>query len=97
MRAMYSFTNRTKESLAECDILRVSISERRAKMESTKAVLKITEGADKGHTVVEIKSHWNTDHECQACGKDFSGNNAAIVILDNGNEALICSDCAEQL
>jgi len=66
-------------------------------MENTKAILKITEGKDKGHTVVKIKSRWNTDHECQACGKDFAGNDAAVVLLDNGNEALICSKCAEQL
>ena len=38
-----------------------------------------------------------TEGKDKACGKDFAGNDAAVVLLDNGNEALICSKCAEQL
>jgi len=59
-------------------------------------MIKIIEGKNRGHIVVKIKSRCDTSHECQACGKDFSGNNAALVELDNGNDAIICVSCAEK-
>ena len=59
--------------------------------------MKTIEGKNKGYTIVKIKSRWDTSHECQACGKDFSGKNSALVDLDNGNTAIICALCAEKI
>jgi len=60
-------------------------------------MIKTIEGKNKGHTVVKIKSRWDTSHECQACGKNFAGKNAALVELDNDNTAIICASCAEKI
>ena len=61
-------------------------------------MIRTTEGRNKGHIVVKIKGdHWDTSHECQVCGKDFSGTNAALVELDNGQNAIICSECADKI
>ena len=55
------------------------------------------EGKNKGHTAIKIKSRWDTSHECQACGKGFVGKNSALVELDNGQDAIICSECADKV
>jgi len=66
--------------------------------ERGETMLKITEGSNKGQTVVKIKSRWDTtSHECQACNKNFAGENAALVELANGNTAIICSECADKI
>ena len=55
----------------------------------------ITKGSNKGHNVVKIKSRWDTSHECQSCRENFSGKDAALVELDNGNDAIICASCVK--
>ena len=61
-------------------------------------MLRTTEGKNKGHIVVKIKGdRWDTTHECQVCGKDFAGKNSALVELDNGQDAIICSECADKV
>jgi len=62
-----------------------------------KGMLQTTEGTSKGHSVVRIIKRCDTEHECQVCGKDFSGKNAALVELDNGQDAIVCSECADKV
>ena len=59
--------------------------------------MQITEGSQRGHCVRRIISRWDTTHECQVCNKDFAGNNAVLVELDNEQQGIICADCAEKL
>lgn len=46
--------------------------------------------------IATIKSYWNTSHECERCDKSFCGAGAALVILKNGRDRIICSDCVNQ-
>jgi len=46
--------------------------------------------------ILEIKSRWDTSHECERCDKSFCGVGAALVLLKNGKERIICMVCTNK-
>jgi len=43
-----------------------------------------------------IKSRSDTSHECECCDKSFCGVGAALVLLKNGKDRIICRDCVDK-
>ena len=46
---------------------------------------------------MKILSRWTTNHECEACDKHFCGAMAALIVMDDGRNRIICADCAKDL
>jgi len=43
--------------------------------------------------IKNIKSRWDTSHECECCDKHYCGKGAALVILQNDEDRIICQEC----